>query len=136
MVGPGRGARTLRAMTDGRTEFERHVDAVIAALAPGEVVSYGDVAHDAGFPGRARAVGALLSRSDGTLPWWRVVLADGRLPPPAPRQQAARLRAEGVVVRSYRVRAAPIGRFSRPAERAVRRPPAAGPRRRARSSTV
>jgi methylated-DNA-protein-cysteine methyltransferase-like protein len=101
-------------MSTDRTEFERHVEAVIAALGPGEVVSYGDVAHDAGFPGRARAVGALLARSGGRLPWWRVVLADGRLPPPAPDEQAARLRAEGVVVRGSRVRAAPIGRFSRP----------------------
>ena len=35
---------------------ERFV-AVIVALGEGEVVSYGDVAEDAGFPGRSRAVG-------------------------------------------------------------------------------
>ena len=81
------------------------------ALMTGEVVSYGDVADVAGFPGRARAVGAFLARSDDTLPWWRVVHSDGRLPPHAVRKQSARLRAEGVVVRDGRVRRAPLGRF-------------------------
>ena len=42
---------------DDWTIFERRVVGVIVALAEGEVVSYGDVAHDAGYPGRARAVG-------------------------------------------------------------------------------
>ena len=52
---------------------------MIASLAPGEVVSYGDVAHDAGRPGAARAVGALLASTDVELPWWRVVRGDGRI---------------------------------------------------------
>ena len=84
--------------------FERRVTAVIAALRPGEVAAYGEIAEEAGFPGAARAVGNVLARSDG-LPWWRVVSASGRLAPGHEREQARRLRAEGVVVRGGRVRA-------------------------------
>jgi methylated-DNA-protein-cysteine methyltransferase related protein len=95
------------------TDFERRVIGVIVALGEGEVVSYGDVAHDAGYPGRARAVGALLARSGAELPWWRVVRSDGTLAAPPAADQAAALRAEGVTLRAGRVVAAPRGRFSR-----------------------
>jgi methylated-DNA-protein-cysteine methyltransferase related protein len=87
--------------------------AVIVALGEGEVVSYGDVADDAGFPGRARAVGTLLSSTPIDLPWWRVVRSDGRLATPATAGQAALLRAEGVVLRGDRVVQSPRGRFRR-----------------------
>ena len=83
-------------------EFRTRVCAVIAHLRPGEVVSYGDVAAEAGFPGAARGVGSVLAASDG-LPWWRVVMSDGRLAPGKERDQARRLRAEGVTVRGDRV---------------------------------
>jgi methylated-DNA-protein-cysteine methyltransferase-like protein len=85
---------------------------VIASLREGEVVSYGDVAHDAGRPGAARAVGALLASTDLDLPWWRVVRSDGRLATEKPSRQAALLRAEGVIVRNFRVVEAPLGRFA------------------------
>ncbi len=84
-------------------EFRTRVRAVIAHLRPGEVVSYGDVAAEAGFPGAARGVGSVLASSDG-LPWWRVVMSDGRLAPGKERDQARRLRAEGVTIRGDRVR--------------------------------
>jgi len=76
---------------------------VIRGLAPGEVVSYGDVAAQAGYPGAARAVGSILAGSDG-LPWWRVVNAAGRLVPGHEAEHARRLAAEGVVVEGGRVR--------------------------------
>jgi methylated-DNA-protein-cysteine methyltransferase-like protein len=79
---------------------------VIAASRPGEVLTYGEVAAEAGFPGAARAVGALLARSPAGLPWWRVVTASGRLVPGHEREHARRLRAEGVAVRDGRVRVA------------------------------
>lgn len=89
--------------------------AVVRALREGEVVSYGDVAEDAGLPGRSRLVGNVLAANDDDeLPWWRVVNAAGRLVPGAEREQAARLRTEDVVVRAGRVRVARFGRFSRP----------------------
>ena len=94
------------------TRLDDEITAVIASLARGEVVSYGDVAHDAGRPGAARAVGALLSNTGVDLPWWRVVRADGRIVTAKASRQAALLRAEGVVVRDGRVVAAPVGRFA------------------------
>ena len=79
--------------------------AVIAGLAPGEVVSYGDVAAQAGYPGAARGVGAVLASTgpDDGLPWWRVIMATGRLAPGKEREQGRRLRAEGVRVVDGRV---------------------------------
>lgn len=110
------------AVSDGKpTKPERYsalaqeIVAVIASLEPGEVVSYGDVAHDAGHPGAARAVGSLLSTTDVDLPWWRVVRSDGRIVTEDPDRQARRLRREGVTVvdtpTGPRVTASPAGRF-------------------------
>jgi methylated-DNA-protein-cysteine methyltransferase-like protein len=76
--------------------FESRVREVIAALEPGEVTTYGEVAAEAGFPGAARAVGSLLRHSTG-LPWWRVVSAAGRLVPDGEEEHRRRLEAEGVV---------------------------------------
>jgi methylated-DNA-protein-cysteine methyltransferase-like protein len=85
--------------------FRQRVEEVIAGLAPGEVVSYGEVATEAGFPGAARAVGAVLAQPSRDLPWWRVVTSTGRLVPGHEREHARRLRAEGVRVRHGRVAA-------------------------------
>lgn len=89
-------------------DFETAVTLVLLALEPGEVVSYGEVAQQAGFPGAARAVGTLLRRSGSrpdqvALPWWRVVTADGRLVPGHEREQLRRLEGEGVSIRNGRV---------------------------------
>lgn len=84
------------------SEFTAAATRVVEGLEPGEVVSYGEVAEQAGFPGAARAVGNLLKASDG-LPWWRVVTASGRLVPGGEQRQAELLRAEGVRVENGRV---------------------------------
>lgn len=84
--------------------FERAVAAVIESLPAGQVISYGDVAAEAGHPGAARAVGSFLRRHDG-YPWWRVVTATGRLVPGEEVRQQALLAAEGVVVVDGHVRA-------------------------------
>jgi methylated-DNA-protein-cysteine methyltransferase-like protein len=83
---------------DDVTDFEEAVGAVLRALKPGEVVTYGEVATEAGWPGAGRAVGALLARAGHEYPWWRVVTSTGRLVPGHEREHARRLRAEGVVV--------------------------------------
>jgi len=78
--------------------FADAVAGVIASIPAGEVLTYGEVATEAGFEGAARAVGGVLASSDGTLPWWRVVTATGRLVPGNEPEHARRLRAEGVPV--------------------------------------
>lgn len=82
---------------------------VVAAIPPGRVASYGELARRAGVPGRARLVGHVLgAMSDAlNLPWHRVVRADGHLafaPGSANfREQVRRLSGEGVLVRGGRV---------------------------------
>lgn len=54
--------------------------AAIRAIPRGKVAAYGEVAHKAGLPGRARLVGRVLRESPASarLPWHRVLRADGR----------------------------------------------------------
>ncbi|MFQ5558621.1 MAG: MGMT family protein [Acidimicrobiales bacterium] len=86
------------------TAFETAVAEVLDALVEGDVVTYGEVAAEAGYPGAHRAVGSLLRRrGDLGLPWWRVVTASGRLVPGHEAEQARRLGAEGVRVEDRRV---------------------------------
>ena len=92
-------------------ERDRRIVDVIRSLGEGEVVTYGDIATDAGYPGNARLVGRILATTDLELPWWRVVNAAGRLVPGHEREQTALLKAEGVTVAAGKVRRAPSGRF-------------------------
>ncbi len=96
------------------TERDQRILDVIRTLREGEVVTYGDIAADAGYPKQSRLVGRILATSDEELPWWRVVNSVGRLVPGNEPEQAQLLRAEGVTVTSGKVRRAPVGRFSRP----------------------
>jgi len=83
--------------------FEQAVVRVLHSLRPGEVVTYGEVAAEAGFPGAARAVGRILATADHDVPWWRVVTTTGRLVPGHEDDHARRLRAEGVALADGRV---------------------------------
>ena len=89
-------------------DFEHAVAAVVQDIPEGVVVSYGWVAAEAGYPGRARAVGRLLAASPAPLPWWRVTRSDGVLAPPVATRQAERLRAEGANVNGRRVTPRPL----------------------------
>lgn len=89
------------------TPFEEAVADVLSTLKPGEVVTYGEVAAEAGYPGRARAVGRFLADHGSKHAWWRVVTASGRLVPGNEVEHARRLRAEGVTVVDGRVPAQP-----------------------------
>lgn len=84
------------------TNFEEAVVTVISALEQGDVVTYGEVAAEAGYPGAARAVGTVLSKSEG-LPWWRVVGSGGRIRTPDRVRQARLLADEGVLIVNGRV---------------------------------
>jgi methylated-DNA-protein-cysteine methyltransferase-like protein len=83
--------------------------AVVGAIPRGAVSTYGAVARAAGLPGRARLAGRALRESpdEMRLPWHRVVGAGGKIVfPPGSlhhKEQARRLRAEGVAVRAGRV---------------------------------
>lgn len=59
----------------------RAIYAVVASIPKGMVATYGQVACLAGLPGRARLVGyALRALPDkSTIPWYRVVNAQGRI---------------------------------------------------------
>ncbi len=100
-------------MMNGRADRERRIIDVVMALDEGEVTTYGDVAEVAGYPGRSRLVGRILAETIIDVPWWRVVNATGRLVPGNEGEQTALLLAEDVIVRSGRVRSAPLGRFKR-----------------------
>lgn len=86
------------------TVFEDAVTDVLKRLEPGEVVTYGEVAAEAGFPGAARAVGSLLRKTGADVPWWRVVGSGGHLRSPDPARQARLLTDEGVLIVDLRVR--------------------------------
>lgn len=74
----------------------------VAAIPPGRVLAYGDVAARAGLRS-ARLVGRILAEDGADLPWHRVLRADGTPAPHIAREQLARLRAEGVLAVDGRV---------------------------------
>jgi methylated-DNA-protein-cysteine methyltransferase-like protein len=82
---------------------------VVCAIPRGQASTYGAVARAAGLPGRARLTGFALrvAPRELNLPWHRVVGAGGRIVFPSDsrehREQARRLRAEGVAVTAGRV---------------------------------
>lgn len=84
--------------------FEEAVLAVLSGLPAGDVITYGEVALEAGRPGAARAVGRVMATTVAEVAWWRVVAADGRLAPGKEDEQRRRLVAEGVDVGDRRVR--------------------------------
>lgn len=94
-------------------ERDERILAVIRSLREGEVVTYGDIAADAGYPRMSRLVGRLLAITDDDLPWWRVVNSVGRLVPGNEAEQTELLRAEGATVHNGHVRRALIGRFAK-----------------------
>ena len=82
---------------------------VVCSIPRGRVSTYGAVARAAGLPGHARQAGFALrvAPEDLNLPWHRVVGAGGRIVFPSGsrehKEQARRLRAEGVEVKTGRV---------------------------------
>ena len=76
-------------------ELRPRVLEVLRTVAPGEVVTYGELAVEAGAPRQSRLVGRILGEGHD-VPWWRVVNASGRLVPGHEQEQARLLRDEGV----------------------------------------
>lgn len=89
----------------------QRIRACIDAVPAGQWRTYGQIAEEAGLPGRARLVGKVL-RDAGPkteLPWHRIVAAGGRIATEgaAAREQRRRLKAEGLSFRGPRVLPAP-----------------------------
>ncbi|WP_196830171.1 MGMT family protein [Frigoribacterium sp. CG_9.8] len=63
-------------MVEASDDFVSRVLAVVEAIPPGRVVTYGDVAAAVGSHA-ARAVGQTLAHYGSELPWWRVIRASG-----------------------------------------------------------
>ena len=74
--------------------FARAVHDVVAAIPEGDVMTYAEVAAEAGHPGAARGVGSVMRASEG-LPWWRVVSSSLSISTDPPERQADLLRMEG-----------------------------------------
>ena len=83
--------------------FEDAVVEVVRSIPAGEIMTYGEVAEHAGYPGRARGVGRILAISAVEMPWWRVVGAGGRIISPSHEEQARLLGLEGWPVADRRL---------------------------------
>lgn len=61
--------------------FQQRIWQIIAAIPPGKVTTYGDVARLAGSPRAARQVGGVLRRlpAGSQLPWHRVINRHGAI---------------------------------------------------------
>jgi alkylated DNA nucleotide flippase Atl1 len=68
-VGPASGSSAEHYVGD--------VLELVAAIPPGMVLTYGDIAREIGHGG-PRQVGQVMSRWGASVPWWRVLRADGR----------------------------------------------------------
>jgi methylated-DNA-protein-cysteine methyltransferase-like protein len=110
LFGPARGAaRRGHKSTPEHNPALQDIWHVIAAVPHGQVATYGEVARAAGLPGRARmtAYALRMAPDDLALPWHRILGAGGRIvfPPGSKhfREQARRLRSEGVTVTQGKV---------------------------------
>jgi len=88
----------MSTRADDRTQ---RIRAIVDSIPRGSVATYGQVALEAGLPGRARLVGRILAELPATsgVPWHRVVRAGGRIavrPGDGQRLQLRRLRCERV----------------------------------------
>lgn len=115
LFGPARGAaRRGRKSAPEHNPALQDIWHVIASVPRGQVATYGEVARAAGLPGRARMTAYALRMAPDALalPWHRILGAGGRIvfPPGSKhfREQARRLRSEGVAVTRGKVPASAI----------------------------
>ncbi len=89
----------MAAVTDAQVE---RVRGLVAAIPPGRVATYGDIASAAELPS-ARIVGWIMRTDSSDLPWHRVVPASGRPSAHLVARQLDALRAEGVLADGGRI---------------------------------
>jgi methylated-DNA-protein-cysteine methyltransferase-like protein len=88
------------------TDYAEAVLELVERIPPGRVMSYGMIAEalrERTGRGSARAVGTVMARYGGGVPWHRVVNSAGRLPPGHEETARVRLEAEGVPFRGDNV---------------------------------
>src|SRR4051812_31827863 len=83
-------------------EYVERVLTVVERVPRGRVTTYGAIADAVGHGG-PRLVGRVLSHHGGPVPWWRVVRADGSLPPSHDGEARERYAEEGTPCRTGRV---------------------------------
>jgi methylated-DNA-protein-cysteine methyltransferase-like protein len=89
----------MAQITDEQVETVR---ALVSAVPPGRVTTYGDLAAAAGLTS-PRIVGTILRTDGADLPWHRVLRASGVPAEHIATEQLARLRAEGVLAHDGRI---------------------------------
>ncbi len=87
------------------TPYAAEVLAIVDRIPRGYVMTYGDVAEYVGARS-ARTVGQVLAADDGSVPWHRVLRADGSLAEHLYTEQRQRLLSEGVRFNGKRVQLA------------------------------
>jgi len=77
----------------------------VAAIPPGKVATYGQIARLAGIPNKPRMVGTVLNHlpAGSKLPWFRVINSAGRLSSPSADRQQQHLADEGVHLLNGRI---------------------------------
>lgn len=86
--------------------FKARVEAIVAQIPIGRVMTYGQLAALCGNPRAARIVGGIAHFGDPDLPWQRVVNKQGGLAAGYPGGKAghqATLMAEGYAVENFQV---------------------------------
>jgi methylated-DNA-protein-cysteine methyltransferase related protein len=83
-------------------DADAYVEAVLTLVETvprGRVTTYGALAQSVGYGG-PRRVGRVMSTYGGSVPWWRVVRADGSLPPSHDEEARAHYLDEGTPMRA------------------------------------
>jgi alkylated DNA nucleotide flippase Atl1 len=80
-------------------EYVERVLALVERIPPARVMNYGAIAEAVGVGG-PRQVGRVMALYGGSVPWWRVVRADGGLPLCHDGESRARHLDEGTALRS------------------------------------
>ena len=80
-------------------DYAEKVLSLAESIPPGRVMTYGDVAEWLG-EGGPRQVGRVMSHYGGSVPWWRVVRADGVILPGSETRALAAYRDEDTPLRT------------------------------------
>jgi alkylated DNA nucleotide flippase Atl1 len=83
-------------------DYVEEVLALVERIPRGRVMSYGAIAEWLGHGG-PRQVGSVMARYGGSVPWHRVVAANGRVVPGHEVEALRRLRAERTPLRGEKV---------------------------------